>query len=81
MKGGEYGGDWQAARDGSAPVRRLPRLSLLVYARWWGRACVGDGNGRDEVGGGIGGGRDDARDARESMWCRSESGGKGLKRI
>ena len=56
MKGGEDGGDWQAARDGSARVRRLPGPSLLVYARWRGRSCVGDGDGRDEVGGGIGGG-------------------------
>ncbi len=55
-KGGEDGGDWQAARDGSARVRRLPGPSLLVYARWQGRACVGDGDGRDEVGGGVGGG-------------------------
>jgi hypothetical protein len=73
VKGGEDGGGWQAARDGSARVRRPPGPSLLVDARLRGRGCVGDGSGRDEVGGGIGGGRDDAR---ESMWCGSESGSR-----
>ena len=57
MKGGEDGGDWQAAaRDGLARDRRLPAPSSLVDARAQGRGCVGDGGGRDEVGGGIGGG-------------------------
>ena len=74
VKGGEDGGGWQAARDSSARVRRPPGPSLLlVDARLRGRGCVGDGSGRDEVGGGIGGGRDDAR---ESMWCGSESGSR-----
>eukprot|EP00957_Ditylum_brightwellii_P029581 2235192-Ditylum_brightwellii.AAC.1 len=44
VKGGEDGGGWQAARDGSARVRRPPGPSLLVDARLRGRGCVGDGS-------------------------------------
>ena len=56
VKGGKVGGDGerQAARDGLARVRRLPGPSSLVDVRGRGQGYVGDGGGRDEVGGGIG---------------------------
>ena len=47
-------GRLQEMRDSSAPVHRGPRPSLLVDAIGQGRGCVGDGSGRDEVGGGSG---------------------------
>jgi hypothetical protein len=52
--------------------RRLPVTSSRVDARAWGQGYVGDGGGRDEVSGGIGGGWDD----RELMRCGSESGSR-----
>ena len=49
-------GELQSERDCLARDRRMPAHSSLVDVRARGRGCVGDDGGRDEVGGGIGGG-------------------------
>ncbi len=57
VKGAEEDrGELQSERDCLARDRRMPAPSSLVDARARGRGCVGDGGGRDEVGGGIVGG-------------------------